>query len=449
MSTNRIFLDRFIFLILFGVLVVGFVFKVFYDKHLALDGVHYFRIILEHSDFVDIAWSRRFAEYLTEWPLVLGLHIGVHDLHILKILFGFGLFVPYVVCFLVCFFSISKNESSLLLIPLVGFLAVNLLSDYDLVAEHHTMTLITVPIAVLMAKEGRLETWAKVALIVLLLAYTRMYETAMLGGALFFVIAAYRSVSSLNVREKRYYLFICFLALAVVIIGIYYVWNPRAPTNRSSFLDALMVNKRNYEALSIYAFLFCIFAGLMFGRINHWFEKFWLVSAIMPIIFYGLIRITTDYQTTAYYSFSTRSLTVVTIPCLVLSTVALAKIRPVCNKSILTMFTVGFLFFNMTNLMDLKRWQEVRNGFVSILKSNSGFINIDDTHLRNNHHRWSWNNTLLSIVWSYPCVETIILNSTEHSIGPVDVRKELALTKYLEYGNEYLSIDSRARACEQ
>ena len=55
---------------LFILWTADFFIKIALDKHLSLDGVNYFYHILQHEGFANIAWSRRYTEYLTEWPLV-------------------------------------------------------------------------------------------------------------------------------------------------------------------------------------------------------------------------------------------------------------------------------------------------------------------------------------------------------------------------------------------
>ena len=71
--------------ILFGLFIiwtVDFFIKIALDKHLSLDGVNYFFHILENRGFANIAWSRRYTEYLTEWPLVLSLLGGITDIRL-------------------------------------------------------------------------------------------------------------------------------------------------------------------------------------------------------------------------------------------------------------------------------------------------------------------------------------------------------------------------------
>ena len=104
------------------------------------------------------------------------------------------------------------------------------------------------------------------------------------------------------------------------------------------------------------------------------------------------------------------------------------------------------------NLSDLRHWNEVKNEFVELSSSGQMFINIGETALADpglelRHHRWSWNNSLLSLVWSGGCVRTVILNSEKGPQGPFDPRQELVLKRYLEYDKRFRTIDAGVQIC--
>ena len=91
---------KFLTPILLGLFIfwtVDFVIKLALDKHLSLDGVNYFFHVLQNEGFANIAWSRRYTEYLTEWPLVLSVALGLSDIPSLTKVFGLGIFSP--ICF--------------------------------------------------------------------------------------------------------------------------------------------------------------------------------------------------------------------------------------------------------------------------------------------------------------------------------------------------------------
>jgi len=426
----------YVFAMLFFVITMLFFWKVAADKHLALDGVHYFRIILENHDFVYIAWSRRFAEFFTEWPLVISTVLGIDNLTILKWIFGAGLFLPYIACFGICFWVV-KGQKTLLLIPFASFLAINLTSDYDLVAEHHTMMLFTAVISVLFAVRRELNAAEKITLLLCLVIYSRVYETAFIGAVFFLILSGYRAFALDKKIEKIFFGCAAIVAFITVAIGVMYILEPRAPANKKSFMDALLVNKRNLEVVGIYLFLAFTLVAVLVGRQKDWLQNIVALSSAIFPVWYLSVKFVTDYETTAYYSFSSRSMTVFAVPTIIVAAQLISSLEIRARKVLLLCFSFGFLVFNFANLWDLKKWIYVKNEFVATMQNQEGRTYLDQTSLNGNHHVWSWNNALLSVVWSKPCVRAVILNATNGPVGPVDFDEDLPLKRYRKYSQEF------------
>ena len=85
-----------------------------------------------------------------------------------------------------------------------------------------------------------------------------------------------------------------------------------------------------------------------------------------------------------------------------------------------------------------------------ILETEHGIIPIEDTVLVSDpykDYKWDWNNTLLSLVWSYPCVKSIVTSDRGGHPGPVNLSRGLALKRFLEYDESFLAIDSTIDTC--
>jgi len=284
---------KFLTPILLGLFIfwtVDFVIKLALDKHLSLDGVNYFFHVLQNEGFANIAWSRRYTEYLTEWPLVLSVALGLSDIPSLTKVFGLGIFFPYLLSFGLCWLITGQEDRALLLFPLASFIGFNLLSDYDVIADHHVLAIMTWPIMLLLVKHRPLEWREGLLLWVLIFAYSRMYETAVLNAFLFSLILITR-ISCFKVRRET---IICGVALAlfavVVYISIQYIVNPRSPTNRGAFLDSVLVNQRNWEAVATNCFLGIFFLGWLIS--NRWksVKNTVFGLALVPILAYALAR---------------------------------------------------------------------------------------------------------------------------------------------------------------
>ncbi|MDP6772107.1 MAG: hypothetical protein QF704_15495, partial [Anaerolineales bacterium] len=244
-----------IYLIIFVIASVSLFAKFYVDKHLALDGVGYFVQILEKQDFAEVAWSRRFTEYLTEWPLVLAVRLGVTDLATLINVFAVGIYFPYLLSFVLCWWAVRDDNKSLLWFPLAGYIAFNILSDYDLIADHHVMAVMTWPLLVILLKSRQLFWREGIVLWIVIIIYSRTYETAALTAAMLFPLAVARLFRFRSQQEKIIIGIALILLIAVVSVAVVYSIYPRSFTNRGNFLDSIWVNKRNWEAVATCASL--------------------------------------------------------------------------------------------------------------------------------------------------------------------------------------------------
>ena len=440
---------------LFIVWTVDFVIKFALDKHFSLDGVNYFFHILQNEGFANIAWSRRYTEYLTEWPLVLSLELGLSDIPLLSKIFGLGIYFPYLLSFGLCWLITDRGDRALLLFPLASFVGFNLLSDYDVIADHHVLAVMTWPIMLLLIKHRPLEWQEGLLLWILVFAYSRMYETAVLNAFLFSLILITR-MSCFKVRRE---MIICGVGLAlfavVLYISIQYIVSPRSPTNRGAFLDSILVNQRNWEAVATNSFLGIFFLGWLIRDRWDLVKNIVFGLALVPIVAYVLARFMhPDYAVTAYLSFSSRTLVAIVVPGLLIACALIGALRSRLTLIGLASFTLMFVVMVGFNLYDLRHWNEVKKEFVELSSSEQMFINIEETALADpslelRHHRWSWNNPLLSLVWSGGCVRTVVLNSEQGPQGPFDPRKQLVLKRYLEYDERFRDIDTGVRTCSK
>ena len=442
-----------VFLLLFGVLSLNIFVKFWIDKHLSLDGVNYFFHILEGRGFADIAWSRRYTEYLTEWPLVLVVKLGLTEIEYLIDVFALGIYFPYLLSFALCIYAVRDGDKSLLWFPLAGYLGFNVLSDYDMIADHHVLAVITWPILLIMMKARPLQWLEGCVLWLLLIAYSRMYETAILTAGILSFIVMVRIYLYRSPREQIIMWFSLLLLIVVVYIGVQYIIEPRSPQNRGAFIDSLWVNRRNWEAIASGSFLMLIGIGWLINTCRPRLKNITFIVALVPIGIYAYLRLSDpDYVMTAYLSFSSRTLVGVIIPALMVGCALVVIGRRKLTNAGVNVFVTGFLIMIAFNLYDLRHWASVKAEFVKSQKVEKMFLPIGETALGDNqlelrHHRWSWNNPLLSLVWAEGCVRTIMLNEPDGPQGPFDPQKTLVLKKYLKYDPRFKAIDPSVEVC--
>jgi len=443
------------FVALFVVTSVSLFCKFVVDKHLSLDGVSYFFHVLENRGFADIAWSRRFTEYLTEWPLVLAVKLGVTNVAVLVKIYAVGIYFPYCLSFCFCWYLVRDTEPSLLWFPLAGYIGFNILSDYDLIADHHVLAVMTWPLLLLLLKDRELRWSEGVMLWILAILYSRMYETAVISALLLAAIAAGRLLFFRNKRERAIVIVCILLLVIAAVVGAQFIFEPRSPQNRGAFLDSIWVNLRNWEAIATISFLGLFGLSWLVSDRLRLLKNISFVCSLVPIVMYCWFRFANpDYAMPAHTSFSSRTLVAVVVPALIIGGVLVTLFKRRMNTVGLSVFSLGFLVMTVFNLYDLRNWNLVREEFLRVIETEKMFVSIDDTLLADQtldlrHYRWSWNNSLLSLVWSKDCVRTIVLNSPDGPQGPFNPREKLVLKRYLQYHEKFNSVDVESEKCKE
>lgn len=96
------------------------------------DGAHEFVRVLQAQGFVSLMWSRHFAFYIYEFPLVLAIKLGVTKLAWLRLAFGLGCFLPWPIALGCCFWIAPKH----FWLAVVGCAAGYLNAAFMAVGEH-------------------------------------------------------------------------------------------------------------------------------------------------------------------------------------------------------------------------------------------------------------------------------------------------------------------------
>jgi hypothetical protein len=441
-STSGSKLENYGFIVLFFIISYALLNSFRIDKHLSADGINYFRMVLDTADFTAIAWSREFANYLTQSGLVLAAKSGLNDIPTLISIFAAGIYLPYVLSFGFCLWALRGDNKTLLIFPLSSMVAVNLSSDYILAGEHHVMVLLSWPILFFLLRRQPF-TWADgFWASVLLILFCRTYETATIPALIYAVGFSFRYRLSDGKQEKFINGFCLALSIAVLMIGLENAINARDPANRSSFVDGVGAALENREAIVAATFILLFTSGLLWR--SSWLA--WL--ATIPVLIYTYVVFSADHGVSAYVSFSSRTLSLTLLPLLLTITIASWYYGiDVNNRYNLGIFAAFILIMVIGNVRFSSDWSTFRQDAIDLLKDKQGFIPIEHTHLRDNPYRWSWNNSQLSLVWSRECARAILLNPQGISWEPFNPRQTLVLKKYVEYHQLFQSIDNDARIC--
>ena len=96
------------------------------------DGAHEFVRVLERRDFVVFMWSRHFAFYIFQFPLMLAIKLGATNLPLLRFCFGLGCFLPWPVALFLCRWLSPEN----FWLAVVGCAAGYLNANTPAISEH-------------------------------------------------------------------------------------------------------------------------------------------------------------------------------------------------------------------------------------------------------------------------------------------------------------------------
>jgi hypothetical protein len=424
---------RFIFPLLFLFISLSLINSFYADKHLSADGVHYFCSILDSKDFTYIAWSRQFANYLTEWPLVLAVRLGINDISILIRWFAFGIYLPYLISFLICIYALRDENKALLLYFLASLVAINLSVDYVLAGEHHVMVNISWPIIFILLRRNILTLMDGFLLWVLLIIFSRLYESALIPALIYSVICFVRLYYYKSKEQKVIIVSTLSLCFIVSAISLYSIINPRDAANREYFIYGLIAPFINPEAMAAACFIVVYTIGLILK--SHRI----IISAVSPLIIYALFKLFVDHGVSAVVSFASRTLSITLLPVLLIGAILVWYFKSELDRTGILTFVAFITVMVAGNLYNTNSWKDFRHEVKQLVKTHEGYIPIEETKLKDNPNRWSWNNTELGLVWSAPRVKAIILNQQNVRWEPFNPREKVILKNYLQYDDFFIS----------
>jgi hypothetical protein len=405
-----------LFLLISAALVVGFTF----DTYFATDGAFYFTIILDHARFTEIAPARSHAEYLSQWPLVLGVRAGLTDLTVLEWLFGLGLWFPWALGFVISLYA-TRERPALLFFYVISLACLNLSAWSVFIGEHLVLLSVAWPILFLAILRRPLNLFEQVLTGTLLVAHLRLYESAVATGSLFALIFAFRIWLAGTARERWVSVGFLLLALASVVIALNWILFPRDAGNRTSFLGAMLASLLHpYPWMGVGFVVLMAVGKILRNRIAC--KASWIVPLTIGVLSLPSPGIL------AGIAFSTRTLSLTALPLLmgVAILFSLSKMR--VTKRLANLTSLVVLAICLLHVRHLQSWIQFQDRFVTVLRSERGFVDPAD-HPDLVH--WGWTNSLLSYVWSEGDVRAIILNPDEDGYQPFDPHSEVVLEKYL------------------
>ncbi len=411
----------------FIAIIAALLFGLFSDKHLSTDGAGYFARILESRTFAHIDWTRRFAEYLTQSPLLGAVNAEVRSLPLLRMIYGFGILAIWLIAWGAAEFALRGDAKSVLLFVLLSMGSINLLSDSILAGEHHVMVLLSWPILFFIIRKSPLSWLDAAVLLGMLFLFSRLYSTAVAPASIILAVSLFRLSHTVSREQKAIYLASALLAVAAIAVSLYAISFPRDPGNSAAFRSAIIRSLFGPEGLtaSSFAVLF-IFGWLLRRRIV-------LVASLLPVVAYLWYSTTTGHTLSSGESFGNRSLSLSLLPLWMLGAIAIYWKERTADWGTLLVSGVFIATMIVASLNSTLQWRHFKSTMISTLTQSEALVPLEGTTLRDSRVGWSWTYEVLSVIWSDGCVRSIILNKADVSYQLKGPPEALILGNYTCY----------------
>ena len=404
------------------------------NKPFSADGASFFIEILRSRDFSHIAWSRQFAYYLAEWPIVLALHCGLKNAASLRFLFCLGCILPFVFAYLIVRMQVKRGAPAALLPGyLFAMLSITLPNDFLLVGESQFLLPLTWPMLAYLLQPERFSSAMWLLPIALSALLTRIYETQAVTLALLGLILLFRSREQLIVlAQKRRYLELGLIGVCIAlwvlgsVIAAYWIIYPRDPANRGAFLHGLAHAAQNavFDTSMLAALCFAI--GLRVPKTRA------VLVAVLLAVSYLCWRDRFDLFD-AHISFDSRVLTLLWLPPLIALTVWRLEACTV-TSSIALWFALVSVAPLAVDFAGTNVWRDyARQVTTWVASRDDGLVPASVHQLDRHPASWSWTFPSLSIALGAPHVGSVLENAPGIAWQPFDPKIELPLASFAGY----------------
>jgi hypothetical protein len=177
-------------------------------------------------------------------------------------------------------------------------------------------------------------------------------------------------------------------------------------------------------------------------------KKNMTLALLIPLGLYIPFAFLNSHGHTAFDSFASRTLTSSLLPFLIVCAIFHHCYNGNSRSRSARILVVLVLSLSLLNLHFARDWTNLRMHVKDILNENQGYILLEETSIKDNPYRWYWNNPGLGIIWSYPCVKSILLNTPDTISEPFNPRKQLILRDYIGYDVFFRRVDQQVRLCK-
>lgn len=416
---------RFSVLCILGTWAIAF----FSARLMSADGAFYIARIAEEQSYFIVGWHRVHAQILTQWLPVLIAYLWKPSLELITTLYAVNLFVVGAAGVLLTAYWM-RQRPSLLSLPILSFILLELNSTAIIMGEHHMLALISWAILAFILNPVRNIVQRTLFLFLCIIAI-RLYEAAAIVLLLPFLLCLWSAKREWSRRgEAIFWIIAAAILLAGVAISIHGILSPRDPLNYVSFQQQVFVALGSPLAQ---ACLIMTGATLLALRKGDYIPLATGLALSGAVVFVHWMN---GSYVTALQSFSARTFSISVLPLLMLAAWGYSWLNLGNGFSRVSalwfcVFIVGACGYV---LIGEAEWKRLIHRIDVALQNGTGFIKPEEAGIDLNNIVGHFALPTMGVLLSDHCVRTILV-LPETYWQPYDLREEKILNRYREYSS--------------
>ncbi len=422
------------------------------SRGLVADGAFYFIALLESGSPTTFEHGRLAAHALTQWPVVLAVHLGVTKFIGLRVLHSAGLYYLGPLHLLLCWWLLPAGKKEAFFWPLLSLFAGSINAWLTAMTEAHVMTWLFWPLVLFMAYGDDRRRGHLVVVGLLALASVSAYETMALQGLLLAGLAFAR-VSKSGGTARTAWTALAAWFLVGVAVAVYFAVNPRSVENRGGFVAGLVrfagtgPDDLNYPVLlslgTLAAIVVILLVGPLPARVFQTLMATMMVVGIMvamsPVFAPASVRAVQQFQARAWVGL---------LP-VALALLMLWMDRRKTDPAAFGMAVAVVVVLGLTQItwqtLATAQWHGYTRVFKEELARQPGFIPFETTGLVRerigiqtlNSLTWNYTNAYMSIALAPAGRVAAIIGVPRGHWQPFDPRDPKLLPELSRYGVDY------------
>jgi hypothetical protein len=388
------------------VFAISIFLEILSSRALYADGAFNFITNLQSEKFPGFGGVRAIADDFFYFPLIAAAKLGVTNLFWLRMLFGFGCFLPWPLTLALCHRLAPKHFWLAAIACAAGYLNTALMA----VGEHIVAHAFFWPAVFTLVFGRPLTRFASAALLISATILLESYESLLFLGPLLVGLTLWRGFSRDEKLWQRIIFFVAaFLFGAATIIALATVLEPSNTRELGGFKTGTFVTLLNpgwtikWSALWIFVMLGVCFSQ-KFRRLVA--TRAGIFIFILAIFIWGIWPLLKPGDFYPSQQFAARFLDLL-VPLLLLPVALALKFFPKWfefRRQQLIAFTACFLLAqSLWQISATWQWHDYVKMLRGVLTLRAGYISVSETPLARsplNHFTWYWDNPCLCIALS-------------------------------------------------